>query len=136
MLQISRVLLTMGAVAALALTVTPLGATPPQGHAASLGPAHAVTLGDDDDDDDDDLGPCKRTVFKTEVVKVACAKGGQLEAKKAMKRMVRDAKKRLDVGNVDCNTCHEEVAPEYTLKADGLKTFEDWQRRLAMKPTN
>ncbi len=38
---------------------------------------------------------CARKAFKTELVKNACAKGGQKEAKKVMKKFMAAAKKRI-----------------------------------------
>lgn len=131
MKRISSVLLTICATAAIAVTAAAVtAATPAPTDSAVTARSHGVTM---DDDEEEDLGPCKRSEFKTQLVKDACAKGGQLDAKKAMKRFVKDAKKKLDVGNVTCNTCHDELAPEYSLKDDALARFEEWQQKLAEK---
>ena len=131
MKRISSVLLTICATAAIAVTAAAVtAATPAPTDSALTAPSHGAMM---DDDEEEDLGPCKRSEFKTQLVKDACAKGGQLDAKKAMKRFVKDAKKKLDVGNVTCNTCHDELAPEYSLKDDALARFEEWQKKLAEK---
>jgi hypothetical protein len=62
---------------------------------------------------------CVRKEFKTEMVKEACAKGGQKAAKDAMKAFNKDKKIK------SCNQCHSKLAPTYELKADGLKQFQD-----------
>jgi hypothetical protein len=61
---------------------------------------------------------CVHTEFKTELVKQACAKGGQPEAKNAMKAFMKEKKIK------SCNTCHSKLAPKYDLKADGLEQFQ------------
>jgi len=116
-------LLALGAIAAVALVVAPLSATPLP--ARSTAPTVDVSL-----DDDEDAPACHRTEFDTEMVKKACAEGGQFAAKRAMKHFVRAAKKTLSVGNVDCKTCHTGLAPEYALKDDGLTRFNDWKKQL------
>ena len=63
-------------------------------------------------------GPCVRTEFKTELVKQACAKGGQPEAKTAMKAFMKEKKIK------SCNQCHSKLAPKYELKADALDQFK------------
>jgi hypothetical protein len=63
--------------------------------------------------------PCQRKEFKTELVKNACAKGGQSAAKDAMKAFNKE--KKIS----SCNKCHSKLAPTYELKADGLKQFND-----------
>jgi len=61
---------------------------------------------------------CVHTDFKTELVKQACTKGGQKEAKDAMKAFMKDKKIK------SCNQCHSKLAPKYDLKADGLEQFQ------------
>lgn len=61
---------------------------------------------------------CVHADFKTELVKQACAKGGQPEAKTAMKAFMKDKKIK------SCNQCHEKLAPKYELKKDGLEQFQ------------
>jgi len=60
---------------------------------------------------------CVHTEFKTELVKQACEKGGQKEAKEVMKKFMKDKKIK------SCNQCHAKLAPKYELKADGLEQF-------------
>jgi hypothetical protein len=62
--------------------------------------------------------PCVSKEFKTELVKAACAKGGQKEAKDVMKAWNKEKKIK------SCNQCHEKLAPKYELKADGLEQFK------------
>ncbi len=62
---------------------------------------------------------CKRTEFKTELVKSACEKGGQQAAKDAMKAFNKE--KKIS----SCNKCHTKLAPTYELKPDGLKQFNE-----------
>lgn len=63
--------------------------------------------------------PCRRTEFKTEMVKAACTNGGQAAAKEAMKAFNKDKKIK------SCNQCHSKLAPGYELKDDALKQFQD-----------
>ena len=68
----------------------------------------------------DDAGkPCIRKDFKTDLVKNACAKGGQDAARDAMKAWNKDKK------ITNCNKCHTKLAPNYELKVDGLKQYTD-----------
>jgi hypothetical protein len=61
---------------------------------------------------------CQHKEFKTEMVKAACEKGGQAEAKEVMKKFNKDNKIK------SCNECHSKLAPSYELKADGLEKFK------------
>src|SRR5262249_35308048 len=56
--------------------------------------------------------------FKTELVKQACEKGGQKEAKDVMKAFMKEKKIK------SCNQCHSKLAPKYELKADALDQFK------------
>jgi hypothetical protein len=69
-------------------------------------------------DDAAAAGACVHTNFKTELVKQACTKGGQKEAKDVMKKFMKDNKIK------SCNQCHSKLAPKYELKADGLEQFQ------------
>jgi hypothetical protein len=60
---------------------------------------------------------CAHQEFKTELVKQACAKGGQKEAKDAMKAFSKDHAIK------SCNQCHSKLAPSYDLKPDGLDQY-------------
>ncbi|HWO20853.1 MAG TPA: hypothetical protein VNO30_18935 [Kofleriaceae bacterium] len=62
--------------------------------------------------------PCVAKEFKTEMVKAACTKGGQKEAKDVMKAWNKEKKIK------SCNQCHEKLAPNYELKKDGLEQFK------------
>jgi hypothetical protein len=61
--------------------------------------------------------PCVHKELKTELVKDACAKGGQKAAKEAMKAWNKEKKIK------SCNQCHTKLAPNYELKPDGLDQF-------------
>src|SRR5437763_6477690 len=61
---------------------------------------------------------CLHTEFKTELVKEACAKGGQKAAKDAMKAFMKEKKIK------SCNQCHSKLAPKYELKKDALEQFQ------------
>jgi hypothetical protein len=65
-----------------------------------------------------DAPACVAKEFKTEMVKAACAKGGQKEAKDVMKAWNKEKKIK------SCNQCHEKLAPSYELKKDGLEQFK------------
>lgn len=67
--------------------------------------------------------PCSRKTFDTELVKNACAKGGQDEAKAAMKAFLKDAKKKND--SLACVSFHTKVGDPFPLRQDALKTFKD-----------
>jgi len=67
--------------------------------------------------DADAADACVHTDFKTELVKAACTKGGQKEAKDVMKAFMKEKKIK------SCNQCHSKLAPKYELKADGLDQF-------------
>jgi hypothetical protein len=79
-------------------------------------------------------GDCKRTSFKTELVRDACTKdgGGQKAAKDAMKAFLKAHKK--DQAGLDCTSCHSKLAPDYPLKDDALKTFEKLGGKLISNP--
>jgi hypothetical protein len=61
--------------------------------------------------------PCVTKVFKTELVKNSCAKGGQKQAKEDMKAWNKEKKIK------SCNQCHTKLAPNYELKKDGLEQY-------------
>ena len=75
----------------------------------------AATLGDDD--------KCKRTEFKTALVKAACKKGLKA-AIKAMKGFVKKAKAATGE-KVGCKTCHSGLKKDgYPSKKDGLAIYK------------
>jgi hypothetical protein len=61
---------------------------------------------------------CVHTDFKTEMVKQACEKGGQKQAKDVMKTFMKEKKIK------SCNQCHSKLAPKYELKADAFDQFK------------
>jgi hypothetical protein len=61
---------------------------------------------------------CLHKEFKTELVRSACAKGGQAEAKTVMKAFMKEKKIK------SCNVCHSNLAPKYDLKNDALDQFK------------
>jgi hypothetical protein len=66
---------------------------------------------------DADVTACVHKELKTDLVKQACDKGGQPEAKTAMKAFMKDKKIK------SCNQCHSKLAPSYDLKPDGLDQY-------------
>ena len=67
---------------------------------------------------------CARKDFKTELVKKACEKGGQAEAKKVMKAFLKKAKKQKIAGVKNCKSCHTNLKPKYELTKNGLELFK------------
>ena len=65
---------------------------------------------------------CHRTTFETKMIEEACKKGGQAEAKTAMKKFLKTAKKQE--ATIDCKSCHSKLAPSYELKKDGLDHYK------------
>jgi hypothetical protein len=78
--------------------------------------------------------PCHRTEFKTQLVHDACigadgkTASSQKRAKAAMQQFLKDNKSKKP--GLDCTTCHKKLAPEYPLKDDALKTFQDLGGKL------
>jgi hypothetical protein len=68
-------------------------------------------------DDKKSANDCVRKDYKTEMVKTACEKGGQKEAKAVMQAFNKDKKIK------SCNQCHTKLAPKYELKADAVEQF-------------
>ena len=66
----------------------------------------------------DTPAPCVTKEFKTEMVKEACTKGGQKQAKEVMKTWNKEKKIK------SCNMCHSKLAPNYELKKTGLDEFK------------
>jgi hypothetical protein len=67
--------------------------------------------------------PCARKTFETAMIKAACEKGGQDEAKTAMKAFTKSAKQK-NPAITGCPSCHSKTAGDYPLKTDGLKLFK------------
>jgi hypothetical protein len=61
---------------------------------------------------------CVTKEFKTDLVKAACDKGGQKQAKEAMKAWNKEKKIK------SCNQCHAKLAPNYELKKTALDEFK------------
>lgn len=61
---------------------------------------------------------CFRKKFDTELVAKACKEGGQAKAKDVMKEWNKANKVK------SCNQCHDKLAPEYSLKKDGLEQYK------------
>jgi hypothetical protein len=76
---------------------------------------------------------CKRTEFKTKLVKEACAKGGQKAAKDDMKAWLK-ATKTKNPKIEGCPTCHSKVGGDYPLKPDALKLFAENGGELLEEP--
>lgn len=66
---------------------------------------------------------CLRKDFKTQMVKEACTKGGQAEAKKVMKKFLSSAKAK-NPSVKDCKSCHTSLSPDYKLTPDALEQFK------------
>lgn len=62
---------------------------------------------------------CVNKEFKTELVKQACMKGGQIEAKSFMKAFMKEKNIK------SCNYCHSKLAPNYELKGDAIERFQN-----------
>lgn len=69
--------------------------------------------------------PCARKLFLSRLVEGACKSGGQQGAKKAMKRFIKQAKKRNAV-RLSCKTCHSRLAPTYDLRPEGHRLFTEF----------
>ncbi len=65
-----------------------------------------------------DAKPCRTTKFRSELVRDACAKGGQKAAQEAMKRFM----KPIRFGR--CTDCHSKLVPSYDLKPVALDKFK------------
>ena len=73
--------------------------------------------------------PCARTTFKTQLVKNACAKGGQKAAKKALQAWVKANKvayKEKTGKGLTCKTCHSKLGGDFPLNGEGLKIFKEY----------
>ena len=84
--------------------------------AALIGALSFATVSTPDADAAD--APCVKKELKTEMVKAACTKGGQKEAKEVMKAWNKEKKIK------SCNQCHSKLAPSYELKADALDQYK------------
>lgn len=64
---------------------------------------------------------CETTRFETELVRVACEKGGKSAARSAMSVFQKKAKAQRS--NLDCRSCHSTMSPQYRLKPTALEQF-------------
>ncbi|WP_437817208.1 hypothetical protein [Sorangium sp. So ce1078] len=67
--------------------------------------------------------PCVRKEFKTRLVRDACQKGGQAEAKKTMKKFFMTAKEKAPEVTA-CKSCHATLSPDYKLTSNALELFK------------
>ncbi|WP_437548041.1 hypothetical protein WME97_48530 [Sorangium sp. So ce367] len=66
---------------------------------------------------------CVRKEFQTSLVKFACAKGGQPEAVKTMKKFIVSAKEKVPEVK-DCKSCHSSLKPDFKLTPNALDLFK------------
>ena len=71
----------------------------------------------------DAAAACKHAKLETKLVGDACKTGGQKAAKDAMKKWMKDAKKKK--GDLACASCHTKVGGDYPLKPTGAKMYKD-----------
>lgn len=64
------------------------------------------------------VAPCVHKTFKSDLIKQACAKGGQPAAKEQMKAFNKEK------GIASCNKCHSKLSPSYDLKPDGFDQYK------------
>lgn len=67
--------------------------------------------------------PCAHANLESKMMKDACKKGGQTEAKKVMKTFLKEAKKTN--ADLTCQSCHSKVGGDYPLKPGGMQKFKD-----------
>lgn len=70
--------------------------------------------------------PCVTKDFQTEMVKAACAAGGQDEAKKQMTLFVSkhaDKGQKLTKKLFTCNACHSTIDPNFDRKPEALDLY-------------
>ncbi|WP_157232181.1 hypothetical protein [Hyalangium minutum] len=67
--------------------------------------------------------PCVTREFKTTLIKDACTKGGQDEAKKSMKKFLATTKNKVP-SIKDCKSCHSALSPNYPRTPDALEQFQ------------
>lgn len=72
---------------------------------------------------------CARKEFKTKLVQDACKKGGQAEAKKAMREFMKKAKKASG-DKITCTSCHTKSSGDYPLKKDGMALYEKYKKAM------
>ena len=71
--------------------------------------------------------PCAQKEFKTEMIKAACEKGGQDEAKKQMIAfLAKNAEKGQKITKklFTCNACHEKLDPNFERKPTAYDLYK------------
>ncbi|MEZ4404434.1 MAG: hypothetical protein R3B06_30725 [Kofleriaceae bacterium] len=66
--------------------------------------------------------PCKHPKMETKLVADACKAGGQKAAKDAMKKWMKEAKKKDS--SLTCTSCHTKAAGDYPNKPDAVEKFK------------
>lgn len=67
--------------------------------------------------------PCKTKKIETKFVADACKAGGQKGAKDAMKKAMKEWKKKD--ATVSCASCHKQVGGAYPLKPNAMKDLTE-----------
>ncbi len=96
--------------------------------AAIVGALTFASMSSSTADDKKAVNDCVHKDFKTELVKNACEKGGQKEAKAVMQAFNKDKKIK------SCNQCHTKLAPKYDLKKDAVEQFKKLGGKLLEAP--
>lgn len=96
--------------------------------AAIVGALTFASMSSSTAEDKKSANDCIRKDYKTEMVKTACEKGGQKEAKAVMQAFNKDKKIK------SCNQCHTKLAPKYELKADAVEQFKKLGGKLLDAP--
>lgn len=96
--------------------------------AAIVGALTFASVSSSTADDKKAVNDCAKKEYKTEMVKAACEKGGQKEAKAVMQAFNKDKKIK------SCNQCHTKLAPKYELKADAVEQFSKLGGKLLDAP--
>lgn len=70
--------------------------------------------------------PCVAKTFDTEMVRAACAKGGQDEARKQMSAFMLKQAPKPEAGKpaMTCKACHSSLAPKFEKTADALSFYK------------
>lgn len=71
----------------------------------------------------DAAAPCKAKKLETKFVQDACKAGGQKGAKDAMKKAMKDWKKKDS--SVSCASCHSKVGGDYPKKPNAMKDLTE-----------
>ncbi len=70
--------------------------------------------------------PCVARSFETEMVKAACEKGGQDEARKQMSAFILKQAPKPEKGKpaMSCKACHSSLAPKFERTPDALSFYK------------